>query len=128
MRRPQGGKLPIDLDQPHQQRRSRHWPAPVRGAGQLVEVVPHPRQLPQQVGIDLRGFAPLPQALTPKGEAHQFRQRNPLVLSNSLPSLLFLRCRSDLDPHGKQPLGGVQGRGSCRGSGAGPFRHAGSGD
>jgi len=127
MGRTQGGKLPVDLDQSHQQRRSRHRPALVRGARQLVEVVPQPRQLPQQIRIDLRGFASLPQALPAEGGAHQFRQRNPLILSNSLPLLLFLRCRSDLDPQGKKPLMGVQGRCPCRGSGAGPFRLSGLG-
>ena len=91
----------------------------VRGAGQLVEVVPHPRQLPQQVRIDLRGFAPLPQALPSKGGAHQFRQRNPLILSNSLPALLFLRGRADLDPHKQAPF---RGAGAMPLPGAGPFR------
>ena len=42
--------------------------AAVRGARQLVEVVPHPRQFPQQIGIDPWRLPPLPQAQTSRDE------------------------------------------------------------
>ncbi len=54
----QDGQLPVDLDQLHQERDGLHRRAAVRGAGQLVEVVPDPGQLAHQIGVNARGRPP----------------------------------------------------------------------
>ena len=101
VRAAQGRQLPVGLDQPrhHRHRVGRSLLA-VRPAGELVEVVPDPRQLAQEVGIDaarLVAAAHGPHAV--ETLAHQLGQRDAPRLGRRVPAgALFLR-RPDLDPH-----------------------------
>jgi len=67
MRCPDRSKFAVDLDQADQKGCRFQGTAVVRSMGKLVQVVPYPRKLSQQVGRHPWGFPALPQAQTSKG-------------------------------------------------------------
>ena len=80
-------KLTVNFDQADQQRRGFQRLLAVRGVGKLVQIVPDPRKLTQQLGGNLGRFAALPQAQTPRLERTSSDSETPLF------SAMSCQCR-----------------------------------
>ena len=123
---PDRRQFAVDLDQPDQKGCRFQGTAAVRGMGKLVQVVPYPRKLPQQVGCHPWGFPALPQAQTSRDERTSSESVTPLFsaiscqcrFSSAVVRISIRMCRAFFRGAGAEPPLGF---------GASPIRHRRSG-